>query len=299
MTTPTQPKGKAMQTIKRLAFALPMLLCLAAGCGEPPSANQGTTEQALSSVTVSNNINSTVNLGVPIISFYQAVKLPPSAFNPSVFTPLTPHYIQQNQIHAVDGSGDGMYFDAISVVVPGSHGITFQPAYSIEITARVGGVELDPVIEGTAFAGDNVIWYWAGPGDPNAATVGCQYVDIVNDNASGKGTAYNRAVCYSMGLNITALLQPYVEYRIDPTWAPIFGLSYKRNCWGDAPAANGPNNLSTTLFYSYVVTSDLVMHYPTYSPGVPADTTLTPPNCALTITHMGGGYTQLTNYGGQ
>lgn len=288
-----------MNTVKRtllsLSLMIPMLLSAATAVASPHY--------------VETAPNVAVSAGQQIISFAQQIWLPPNPWNPS----STAKYIEEFQVHDSAHTQNGMYFAIETAGVP--HGLGFAPGYEIDAAGIVNGAFMDPIVSGGvtasgfAYPGDTITTSWFGPTDPNAIAHGTPYIEMRNDNGSGMNapgwTAGKIDLDYTAPY-VDAIMKPYLSLAADPTWAPPF-TGWMRNCWGDMPAANGLNNITTQAFLDYYVTADHVVHYAAFqTPGF-LDTVFVDrnsqslPGCGLSVGSATVGavtYSVITTYGG-
>lgn len=256
-------------------------------------------------------LNVTEYPGQQIIGFAQQFTLPPNPHNPSS---MSPHYVEEFELHDSAHTQNGMYFAVESAGVP--HGLGYLPGYEIDAAGTVGGTFMDPIVvggvsaSGFGFPGDTITTWWFGPGDPNAIAHGTPYIEMQNDNGSGMGapgwTSGKIDVDYT-GPYVDAVQDPYLDLKADPTWSPPF-TNFERNCWGDLPASNQPSNISKTRFLDYYVTADHAVHFATFqTTGVYLDPIFVNfagtsiPGCGLTVatpTLGGVTYSDVSTYGG-
>jgi len=284
-----------MPTVKRILLAAVLLLLAAA----PARARL---------ISVTTPINQTTNVGQQIISFAQQVPLPPNPFNPS----STSGYIEEYTVVQSTDTSRGIYASIGSINVPfGSRG------YSIEFAGNMTGTFVDPILALYGYPGDTVTCWWFGPGTAQATAHGQPYLEIYNDNASGRAangthTGWPRGdwdveANWAGSSLIDTVEAPYLTLQADSTWNSMFTTT-RRNCWGDFPAANGAGNVSSTSYLTYYVTADGVTHSSTFASPTYLDPAFVNyagtsiPGCSFavsTFSYAGFTYSKITTYGGQ
>lgn len=273
------------KTLARTAFSLAAFCLLLAACGGPP-ATTGTAEQKVVK-GLGDTQNVYVDLQQPIIMILQQEVLPPKAFNPSA----SHFYTTQFRIEQAGVAGG----DSIAIYVQSPAGFPNTHVYQVELVGRSNGVTLDPVVGDVADPGDMITVAWFGYASP-------PYAELVNDGASGKHAAYDRKANYAPAHAMTEYTAPNVQYLLDTSWTPPL---VKRNCWGDMPGANGPNNVCTQKILTYAVTGDFVNHVVNFDPTISFPPTgLIPSLCNLAFSTWtdpanGAPWSVITSYGGQ